>query len=121
MDEIVGGRYNCDDSDNHVPYILRVLVAGRTWYKALCDCPVYLLSYLLTRLLLLSLTMFIYTRATVLRPFVRVYPGEWYQKKHPSTHPLLLINHPYHLPPSTTNHSIILAQSTYLAISLHNF
>jgi len=38
---------------------------------------------------------------------------------HPLT-PLLLINHPYHLPPSTTNHSIILAQSTYLAISLHN-
>ena len=38
---------------------------------------------------------------------------------HPLT-PLLLINHPYHLPPSTTNRSIILAQSTYLAISLHN-
>jgi len=30
---------------------------------------------------------------------------------------LLLINHPYQLPPSTTNHCIILPQSTYLAIS----
>ena len=38
---------------------------------------------------------------------------------HPLT-PLLLINHPYQLPPSTTNHSIIPAQSTYLAIFLHN-
>ena len=35
-------------------------------------------------------------------------------------HPLTPINHPYQLPPSTTNHSIIPAQSTYLAISLHN-
>ena len=32
---------------------------------------------------------------------------------HPLT-PHLLINHPYHLPPSTTNHSIILAQSMYI-------
>jgi len=38
---------------------------------------------------------------------------------HPLT-PLLFINHPYQLPSSTTNHSIIPAQSTYLAISLHN-
>ena len=34
---------------------------------------------------------------------------------HPLT-PVLLINHPYHLPPSTTNHTIILAQSTYIYI-----
>ena len=33
--------------------------------------------------------------------------------------PLLLINHPYQLPPFTTNNSIIPAQSTYLAVSLH--
>ena len=38
---------------------------------------------------------------------------------HPLT-PLLLINHPYYLPLSTANRSIILAQSTYLAVSLHN-
>ena len=60
-------------------------------------------------------------RQTVLQPFVRVYLGEPVPEKniHPLT-PFLLNNHPYPLPPSTTNHSIILAQSTYLAISLHN-
>ena len=53
--------------------------------------------------------------------FVRVYPGEPVPKETvtPRT-TLLLINHSYQLPPSTTNHSINFAQSTYLAFSLHN-
>ena len=52
--------------------------------------------------------------------FITICPGlpGWAGTRrniHPLT-PLVLINHPYQLPPSTTNHSIIPAQSTYLAI-----
>ena len=59
------------------------------------------------------------TRLTHTQPFYSPL-STWvsrYQKKRSSTHTPPAHRHPYHLPPSTTNHSIILAQSTHLAIS----
>jgi len=60
------------------------------------------------------------TTTTVLRPFVRDYPGEPEPEEtltHPPSWPSSSL---YQLLPSTTMHSILLVQITCLAVFLHN-
>jgi len=60
------------------------------------------------------------TRTTVLRPFVRDYPGEPVPEEtltHPPSWSSTIL---YQLLPSATIHNILLVQITFLAIFLHN-
>jgi len=60
-----------------------------------------------------------HTHTTVLRPFVRDYPGEPVPEE-TLTHPPSSSSNLYQLLPSTTIHSILPLQITCLAIFLHN-
>ena len=55
-----------------------------------------------------------HTHTAVLRPFVRVYPGEPVPEETLTT--LLLINHPYQLPPSTseTTNRVVFTETNIL-------
>jgi len=60
------------------------------------------------------------TTTTVLRPFVRDYPGEPVQEETLTYPPPWSLSNLYQLLPSTAIHSILLVQITCLAILLHN-
>ena len=60
------------------------------------------------------------TTTTILRPFVRDYPGEPVPEETLTHPPSWSSSNLYQLLPSTTIHSILLVQITCLAIFLHN-
>jgi len=60
------------------------------------------------------------TTTTVLRPFVRDYPGEPVPEETLTDPPSWSSSNVYQLLPSTAIHSILLVQITCLAIFLHN-
>jgi len=60
------------------------------------------------------------TTTTVLRPFVRDYPGEPVPEETLTHPPYWWLSNLYQLIPSTTIHSILLVQITCLAMFLHN-
>jgi len=60
------------------------------------------------------------TTTTVLRPFVRDYPGEPVPEETLTHPPSWASSNLYQLLPSTTIHTILLVQITCLAIFLHN-
>ena len=61
-----------------------------------------------------------HTTTTVLRPFVRDYPGEPVPEETLTHQPSWSSSNLYQLLPSTTIHSILLVQIACLAIFLHN-
>ena len=77
-----------------------------------------ILSYHIVEIITYTTT---HTTSTVLRPFVRDYPGEPVPEETLTHPPSCSSSNLYQLLPSTTIHSILLVHIPCLAIFLHNF